>query len=582
MRIPQRPILRALPSPPHRRFRALATMVSLGTVLAAGLLTITGGYAAASGASFGYSLSSSQVGQVATVTVSGSKAAEASLLVELRPPGNTWFDVSGACSGTAIGATSWSCSIAANGERPLGDHKVRFTEVVDGVASAVTTHFTVVPPPALAAPAPQPTVTPTPTPTPTPNPTRTPTPAPPSAPEPPQSPELLGAAPAPPVDTTIPLIVSAQPAGVELPTESLPEIADRVRSFAQVDQVDRNDPAAPSALSEGVPNVWRDPVRLLYAVGFAALFLLLVAIPAEVLNSTLEANAHRWRWMYAWALPIVKRVSGYISTLPAWGSSAPVVIVLTSIAFGFADPNFGFDLTSLRLVASLAVGLLLVVYLPSMITAALLGRRWHVPSAIITQPGAIIIAVLGVMASRVLEFSPGLLVGLVLGIELAASARAEDQRRAIVTRMLVTLGVAVSCWIAFTVISAALSGSDETFLSVFVLETLVAAVHEGITGLLVALLPLMFLDGKTLFDSSKLTWLALAGPTAIAFALLVLPTSDRLAADAPIVVWIGVFVGFSLTVAAVWAAFRALNLREQRAAASAGSDAPLEMDSSRT
>jgi hypothetical protein len=355
----------------------------------------------------------------------------------------------------------------------------------------------------------------------------------------------------------------------ELSTESLAEPDDFQRSFATFSQIDRNDPAAPSALSEGILNVWRDPIRFVWAVGFAALFLLLVAIPAEVLNSTLEANAHRWRWLYAWALPLVNKVSAFVSSLPSWGSSAPVVIVLTSIAFGFADPHFGFDLTSLRLVASLALGLLLVVYLPSMITAALLGKRWNVPTAIITQPGAIVVAVLGVLASRMLDFSPGLLVGLVLGIELAASARAEDQRRAIVTRMLVTLGVSLAAWTAFTVMTSALEGTDETFMSVFVTETLVAAVHEGITGLLVALLPLVFLDGKTLFDQSKLTWLALAGPTAIAFALLVLPTSERLAADAPVAIWVGVFIGFSLTVAAIWAGFRALNLREERAARAA-------------
>ena len=350
-----------------------------------------------------------------------------------------------------------------------------------------------------------------------------------------------------------------------------------MRAFAPFEQIDRNDPSAPSALSEGLPDVWRDPVRLLWAVGMGALFLLLVAIPAEVLNSTLEANAHRWRWMYAWSLPLVNRVAGFAKRLPSWGSSAPVVIVLTSIAFGFADPNFGFDLTSLRLVASLAVGLLLVVYLPSMITAAILGKRWNVPTAIITQPGAIIIAILGVLASRMLEFSPGLLVGLVLGIELAASARAEDQKRAIVTRMLATLGVSIAAWIAYAVISGALAGSDETFLSIFVTETLVAAVHEGLTGLLVALLPLVFLDGKTLFDQSKLVWLALAGPTSVAFALLVLPSSDRLAADAPVAIWIGVFVGFCLVVAAIWAAFRALDRRDQRAAAaSAERDGAIE------
>lgn len=582
-------ITRATVSARALRRRGLATIASAGAVLTAALLLVTGGHAVAAPADFSVSVSGPQVGETGPVIASGTKNTAGSLAVDVRPPGNTWIDVTGSCIGTAIGSTSWSCTLA--GERRLGDHQLRFTQVIDGVASEATARFVVVPPPALAAPAvePSPTATPTPTPTPTVTPTPTPRPSgtlPPGPnPETPSgpNPQRLGLAPAPPADVpaAITPVVLAD-GGEQLPTESLPEPTDVVRAFAPPVEIDRNDPTAPSALSEGLPNVWRDPIRLLWAVGMGALFLLLVAIPAEVLNSTLEANAHRWRWMYAWALPLVNRVSTFVSTLPAWGSSAPVVIVVTSIAFGFADPDFGFDLTSLRLVASLAIGLLLVVYLPSMITAALLGRRWQVPSAIITQPGAIIIAVLGVIASRMLDFSPGLLVGLVLGIELAASARAADQRRAIVTRMLVTLGVSIAAWIAYTVITTSLAGSDETFLSVFTTETLVAAVHEGITGLLVALLPLTFLDGRKLFDSSKLVWVAMAGPTAIAFALLVLPTSERLAADAPIVVWLGVFVGFSLTVAAIWAAFRIMDQREQRAAAEQDVATPVEVGASKT
>jgi hypothetical protein len=311
-------------------------------------------------------------------------------------------------------------------------------------------------------------------------------------------------------------------------------------------------------------DVWRDPFILAVAGGVGALFLLLVAIPAEMLNSALERNAHRWRWMYAWALPLAARLRASVGRMPPWASSAPVVIVLTSIAFGFADPDFGFDLTSLRLVASLALGLLLVVHLPNRITAALLGRRWHVSSAIISQPGAIVIAVCGVLASRLLDFSPGLLIGLVLGLELASNARREDHKRAVATRMVVMLVVSVLAWVGYSWLTDAVSPAEQSVLSLFLSETLIAAVHEGLTGLLVALLPLVFLDGKVLFDSDKRLWAALAVPTAVAFALLVLPTSEVLDDSAPLLLWVTVFVGFCLVVAAVWFTFRLLERRESR------------------
>lgn len=575
MRPPQRS---ARPRAVLRPRRAsLIAVASLSAALASTMMMIAAGAAVAATSSVSISVGASRAGQGSVVVVSGSKTAEATLTVELRPPGNSWTSVTSSCTGTQPGSTAWTCSLSPNGERPFGDHKIRATETGIESASSATAHFTVVPPQALSAAPPSPTPTPTPTATPTPTPTVTPTPTPTVTPTPTPTPtstpepflELLDLSvtpPGPPAER-----VPAPPApptttetATELPTESLAESAPVVRALAPLTISERNDPASPSILSAGLPDLWEHPIRLLWAIAFGALFLLLVGIPAEVLNSTLEANAHRWRWLYAWALPAVNRLSHWASTLPRWGSSPPVVIVLTSIAFGFADPNFGFDMTSLRLVASLAVGLLLVVYLPSMITGAVLGRRWHVPSAIITQPGAIIIAVLGVIASRMLEFSPGLLIGLVLGIELAASARADDHRRAIVTRMLVTLGVSIAAWTAFSIIDSAIPRGAETFLSVFVTETLVAAVHEGITGLLVALLPLVFLDGKTLFDQSKLVWVALAGPTAVAFGLLVLPTTDGVTDEAPLGLWLSVFIGFSILVAAIWAAFRALDRRDAR------------------
>ena len=85
-----------------------------------------------------------------------------------------------------------------------------------------------------------------------------------------------------------------------------------------------------------------------------------------------------------------------------------------------------------------------------------------------------------------------------------------------------------------------------------------------------ALLPLVFLDGKELFDADKRLWVALAAPTAFAFALLVLPTSETLDDSAPLVLWVTVFAGFCLVVAAVWLSFRILDSRD----AASGADLP--------
>jgi hypothetical protein len=82
---------------------------------------------------------------------------------------------------------------------------------------------------------------------------------------------------------------------------------------------------------------------------------------------------------------------------------------------------------------------------------------------------------------------------------------------------------------------------------------------------MVAILPVTFLEGRELFDDAKGRWLALAIPATFAFALIVLPTVTT--ADGPqqpIGLWIGVLVGFSLLVAAIWLTFRILDAREAK------------------
>lgn len=558
---------RLLPRPrARRRAFPLRAIVSLGL---AGALSL-GGAGAAIATSMSLSLTSTQVLQNTAVSISGTKSAESTVVVELRPPrGGGWQSVTAACAGVQEGSTAWSCRLSSGSV--LGDHHLRATETSGSTRTVVGNHFVVVPPAvqhAAAAPEPDPEPEPEPEPEPKPKPEPGPNPPPADKPTSPGT-ETERAPETERTDERTPREPTPAPtddARLDLPTESLAERATPERTVdPTLAPTDRNDPATPSALSSGMitlATVWRDPFILAVAGGIGALFLLLVAIPAEILNSTLERNAHRWRWMYAWSLPLLARLRRALRVMPAWTSSPAVVIILTSIAFGFADPQFGFDLTSLRLVASLAIGLILVVHLPQRITAALLGRRWHVSSAIITQPGAIVIAVLGVLASRMLDFSPGLLIGLVLGLELASTARREDHQRAIVTRMLVTLAIALLAWLGYSWLDGAIPAAEANVASVFVIETLIATVHEGLTGLLVALLPLAFLDGKDLFDADKRVWVALAGPTAVAFALLVLPTSETLDDGAPLLLWIAVFVAFCLVVAAVWFSFRILESRD--------------------
>jgi hypothetical protein len=188
-----------------------------------------------------------------------------------------------------------------------------------------------------------------------------------------------------------------------------------------------------------------------------------------------------------------------------------------------------------------------------------------------------VLALLGVIASRTVGFSPGILVGLVLGLELARSARAEDRNRATTIRLGATLGIALAAWLGYSALSGLFGGAAPDMLGQLTLETLGAAASEGLAGVMVAILPVTFLEGRELFDDAKRRWFALALPTAFTFALIVLPSvTTAQGPQQPIGLWIGVLVVFSLLVGAVWLTFRIITRREERAEAAADAERSTE------
>jgi hypothetical protein len=131
--------------------------------------------------------------------------------------------------------------------------------------------------------------------------------------------------------------------------------------------------------------------------------------------------------------------------------------------------------------------------------------------------------------------------------------------------MSITFGVAVLAFFAYSLLEWFYGPEHHDFWAALLTETAVATSHEGLTGLMVALLPVTFLEGRTLFDGSKRVWAALAIPVAIAFALFVLPTalSHGAEANAPLWLWVIGLLSFTAFVGIVWATFRILARRQK-------------------
>ncbi|MFN4002281.1 hypothetical protein [Microcella sp.] len=320
---------------------------------------------------------------------------------------------------------------------------------------------------------------------------------------------------------------------------------------------DRSDPAAPSAISDSIPTIdriVRTPLLAIAAGGIALAILLLVAFPAELLNSTLASNSRRLgRWYAAIENRVERATEWFAAVTRTRALAAAVLVVLTALIFGFVDPEYGFDAVSVRMTLSLAIGLFIVTYGASWISGVIIQRVWSIPTRVSLQPAALVFAVVGVIVARLLEFSPGFLIGLVIGLDLLTRVGAPHRVRATLTNIGVIVGLALLAWVGFSIM-AAFSSGDPTVVGLLVSDALVATTAEGLTAALAALMPLGFLQGHEIFRRSKPLWAAVFAGVAALFALIVLPTAAGEQGEvADVGFWMLVMVIFAIVALSLWA-----------------------------
>ena len=328
----------------------------------------------------------------------------------------------------------------------------------------------------------------------------------------------------------------------------------------------RSEPAAPSILSSSLAtlgHIVEDPFVLVLAGGLTIALLFLVAVPTELLNSTLSANTGRLGRVFVAVDDRLERLkSWFIRVTRSRALASGILVLVLSLIYGFTDPDFGFDLVSLRLVLSLAIGMFILTYLIGWVTGLLSRATWGVHSQVDLRPSIAIFAVVGVIAARILEFSPGFFVGVVIGLELLQASQRVASRVALLQFSLV-VGVSVGAWLWY---SALITGGPPTdFGGALLGDTLVALTAEGLTAAVIAILPLRFLEGRELYKESKALWLGAFLVIAFAFALLVLPTAMRGTEVGDVGVWVIVFAIFAVVTFALWATFATIDRRREAA-----------------
>jgi hypothetical protein len=298
------------------------------------------------------------------------------------------------------------------------------------------------------------------------------------------------------------------------------------------------------------------PNKIISAFEIGLVLLLLAVLPAHLLNATIAEQSERFEKRFGKV-----KTPNWLFRLGIWFKSAPVVggivvTLVTAILFGFADPKFGFTEASLRLILACGIALFLVGYVANALTGLIARVQWNIVAAVSTRPYGLILTIVGVLVSRLLHFSPGFLIGLILGLTIQGKSAPGYAWRTIVLRSSIVLAMAIAAWIGYSTLT--LGGNEGgTFGSALLVETLVAITTEGIVALLVELLPLRFLEGQRIYDHSRVLWGIYYVLTIVVFVLAVVPWEGNWdALRGSLWVWIVVLAAFAIICVGIYVYFR--------------------------
>jgi hypothetical protein len=297
------------------------------------------------------------------------------------------------------------------------------------------------------------------------------------------------------------------------------------------------------------------PAGIVLSGSIAIAFLLLVGFPAELLESTIRSNYDR---AFGWLGRLRERVGRLVGPLrrilanPWIGTGISVAVAAWML--GFADPDYGLNGASVRLFLAMVISVATINIGLSLIVMRVARRSFDVGAVLRPMPAAIALVALSVAVSRLAGISPGFLFGVVLGVTYLRELKLRDEARLGVLTVGLTIAAGVLAWLGYGLASLA---SGPGFFNNLLIEVLAAITLEALGTLVVALLPIEFMDGRTIFRWSKLAWLGLYVLTLAVFLFVVVPLSDNWGTmSAPIFGWGTLFAVFAVVAVATWAIFQ--------------------------
>lgn len=287
-----------------------------------------------------------------------------------------------------------------------------------------------------------------------------------------------------------------------------------------------------SDLVEAVP----DPSDISWSPGHVAanllltlLLIMLVALPAELINSTLEEHYERvnrpLRGVQTW----LAAVEEALKSVPN-GVLVVVFAAFGALVAGQLDPHFGFNATSAVLFAALMLAFVAITGLLELARVPFLNRRagqkqeHHVR----LYPLVLILGVAFVALSRVVDFQPGYVFGITCGLLLAEEVDEDEEARSLAFAGGLLLLAAVVAWLLWLPFVDTVQGSSPGLGALFADAFLATLWMSCLQAVLFGYAPLEALDGKIVQRWSFAAWALLCGTaTFLLLQFLLHPSAGR-------------------------------------------------------
>ncbi len=328
-----------------------------------------------------------------------------------------------------------------------------------------------------------------------------------------------------------------------------------------------------TSLRDAVPGpaeINLDPVVIASSVAIAGTIVFFVPFPATLFNSTLEEH---YAEVTAWVRRVRRRAASIVAGLLAWcrraiasrleRSSPPsagtrgaeltapaaaadgavpdggafwsspagilAFVAASALLYGFLDPTFGLDVLSLATFLGLGLGML--VMLGAIAVPLWIGSRGQgLGMNASALPGTLLIALGCVILSRVADFQPGYLYGMIIGFGFTRELARREQGRLDAFATITGLVVAVGAWLLLPMVRGSSGPGEQSFVNAMLETGCATVVVAGLEGAVFGMMPLRFLPGERVRAWNRRVWMGVLGVATFAFAhILINPSSGYLA-----------------------------------------------------